>query len=125
MDNFQESRKQLIKPGNQLDLCLITPLRVFYSKQNSPDFLFKPCLEALRTMTIDPELSRQLITLLSDRDNPASISKAIDLILSVCPARDAEELIFHIQCVDETGRVVPHEDTGLPTTIIKADWLAV
>ena len=76
-------------------------------------------------MTIDPELSRQLITFLSDRDNPASISKAIDLILSVCPDSDAEDLIFHIQCVDETGRVVPHEDTGLPTTIIKADWLAV
>ena len=76
-------------------------------------------------MTIDPELSRQLITLLSDPDNPASISKAIDLILSVCPDRDAEDLIFHIQCVDENGRVVPHEETGLPTTIIKADWLAV
>ena len=76
-------------------------------------------------MTIDPELSRQLITLLSDRDNPASVSKAIDLILSLCPDRDAEEMIFHIQCVDDTGRVVPHEETGLPTTIIKADWLAV
>ena len=76
-------------------------------------------------MTIDPELSRQLITLLSDRDNPASVSKAIDLILSLYPDRDAEELIFHLQCVDETGRVVPHEKTGLPTTIIKADWLAV
>ena len=76
-------------------------------------------------MTIDPELSRQLITLLSDRDNPAAISKAIDLILSVCPDRDAEDLICHIQCVDDTGRVVPHEETGLPTTIIKADWLAV
>ena len=76
-------------------------------------------------MIIDPELSRQLITLLSDRDNPASISKAIDLILSVCPNRDAQDLICHIQCVDDTRRVVPHEDTGLPTTIIKADWLAV
>ena len=76
-------------------------------------------------MTIDPELSRQLITLLSDRDKPASVSKAIDLILTVCPDRDAEDLLFYIQCVDETGRVVPHEETGLPTTIIKADWLAV
>ena len=76
-------------------------------------------------MTINPELSRQLITLLSVRDNPASISKAIDLILSVCPDRDAEDLLFHIQCVDDTGRVVPDEETGLPTTIIKADWLAV
>ena len=76
-------------------------------------------------MTIDPELSRQLITLLSDHDNPASVSTAIDLILSVCPDRDAEDLIFHLQCVDDTGRVVPHEETGLPTTIIKADWLAV
>ena len=76
-------------------------------------------------MTIDPELSRQLITLLSDRNNPASIFKAIDLILSVCPDRDAEDVIFQIQCVDETGRVVPHEETGLPTTIIKADWLPV
>ena len=76
-------------------------------------------------MTIDPELSRQLIACLSDRDNPASISKAIDLILSVCPDRDAEDLIFHIQCIDDTGRVVPDEETGLPTTIIKADWLAV
>ena len=45
-------------------------------------------------MTIDPELSRQLITLLSDRDNPASVNKAIDLILSSCPDRDAEELIW-------------------------------
>ena len=76
-------------------------------------------------MTIDPELSRQLITLLFDRNNPASVSKAIDLILSVCPDRDAEDLIYHIQYVDETGRVVPDEETGLPTTIIKADWLAV
>ena len=76
-------------------------------------------------MTIDPELSRQLITLLSDHDNPASVSTAIDLILSVCADRDAEDLIFHLQCVDDTGRVVPHEETGLPTTIIKADWLAV
>ena len=75
-------------------------------------------------MTIDPEISRQLIILLSDRDNPAAISKAIDLILSVCPDRDAEELLCHIQYVDETGRVVPDEETGLPTTIIKADWLA-
>ena len=76
-------------------------------------------------MTIDPELSRQLITLLSDRDNPASLNKAIDLILSLYPDRDAEDVIFQIQCVDETGRVVPHEETGLPTTIIKADWLPV
>ena len=69
--------------------------------------------EALRTMTIDPELSRQLITFLSDRDNPASISKAIDLILSVCPDRDAEDLtISYTVYLDETGRVVPHEDTG-------------
>ena len=76
-------------------------------------------------MTIDPELSHQLITLLSDRANPASISKAIDLILYVCPDRDAERLLFHTLCVDGTGRVVPHEETGLPTTINKADWLAV
>ena len=76
-------------------------------------------------MTIDPEISRQLTTLLSDRDDPVSVNKAIDLILSVCPSRDAEDLIFHLQCVDEIGRVVPHEETGLPTTIIKADWLAV
>ena len=76
-------------------------------------------------MNIDPELSRQLITLLSDRDNPASVNKAIELILSLYPDSDAEELIFHLQCVDETGRVVPDEETGLPTTIIKADWLAV
>ena len=76
-------------------------------------------------MTINPELSRQLITLLSDRDNPASVSKAIDLILSLYPDSDAEELIFHLQCVDENERIVPQEKTGLPTTIIKADWLAV
>ena len=54
-----------------------------------------------------------------------AVNKAIDLILSVCLDMDAKDLIFHIQCVDDTGRVVPHEDTGLPTTIIKADWLAV
>ena len=71
-------------------------------------------------MTLDPEISRRIITLLSDRDNPASVSKAIDIILSLCPDRDAEDMIFHLQCVDETGRVVPHEETGLPTTIIKA-----
>ena len=76
-------------------------------------------------MTIDPELSHQLITLLSDRDNPASINKAIDLILSVCPDRDAEHVLFHILYVDDTGRVVPSGETGLSTTIIKADWLAV
>ena len=76
-------------------------------------------------MTIDPQLSHQIITCLSDRNNPASVSEAIDLILSVCPDRDAEDFICHIQCVDETGRVVPHEETGLPSTIIKADWLAV
>ena len=76
-------------------------------------------------MTIDPELSRQLITLLSDRDNPASVFKAIDLILSLYPDSNAEEVVFHLQYADETGRVVPHEETGLPTTIIKADWLAV
>ena len=76
-------------------------------------------------MTIDPELSRQLITLLSDRDNPASVNKVIDLILSVSPRRDVEDLIFHLQYVDDTGRVVPYEETGLPTTISKADWLAV
>lgn len=76
-------------------------------------------------MTIDPELSRQLITLFSDRDNPASINEAIDLILSIYPDRNAEDVIFHLQCVDESGRVVPHDETGLPTTIIKADWLAV
>ena len=76
-------------------------------------------------MTIDPELSCQLITLLSDRDDPASISKAIDLILSACPDRDAEDLLFHILCVDDTGRVVSHEETGLQTAINNADWLAV
>ena len=76
-------------------------------------------------MTIDPEISRRIITLLSDRDNPASVSTAIDLILSLCPDRDTEDMIFHLQCVDETGRVVPHEETGLTTTIIKADWLTV
>ena len=76
-------------------------------------------------MTIDPELSGQLITLLSDHDNLASVHKAIDLIQSLCPDRDAEEMVFHLQYVDDTGRVVPHEETGLPTTIIKADWLAV
>ena len=76
-------------------------------------------------MTIDPEISRQLITLLSDSDNPASVNKAIDLILSLCPDSDAEELIFHLQYLDETGQVMPYEQTGLPATIIKADWLAV
>ena len=76
-------------------------------------------------MNIDPELCRQIITLLSDRDNPAAINKAIELIQSLYPDSDAKDLIFHLQCVDENGRVVPHEETGLPTTIIKADWLAV
>ena len=76
-------------------------------------------------MTIDHELSRQLITLLSERDNPASINKAIDLILSIFPDRNAEDLMFHLQCVDKTGRVVPHEEMGPPTTIIKAVWVPV
>ena len=76
-------------------------------------------------MTIDPKLSRQLISLLSERDDPVSVNKAIDLILSLCPDRDAEELICHLQYVDDTGRVMPHEETGLPTRIIKADWLSV
>ena len=47
------------------------------------------------------------------------------MILSVCPNRDAEDLICHIRCVDNTGRIVLEEDTGLPTTVVKADWLAV
>lgn len=55
----------------------------------------------------------------------ASITKAIDLILSVCPDRDAKDLLFHLQRIDDTGLVVPDEETGLPTTIIKADWLAL
>ena len=76
-------------------------------------------------MTIDPELSRQLITLLSDRDSPAALFKAIDLILSMCPDRDAEELIFHLQYLDETGRVMSYEETGLPTTLIKADYIVL
>ena len=76
-------------------------------------------------MTIDPKISRQIITLLSDRDNTASICKAIDLIQSLYPDRDAEELLLHIMYVDDAGRAVPYEETGLPTTIIKADWLAV
>ena len=76
-------------------------------------------------MTIDPEISRQLITLLSDRDNPVSAHKAIDLIVSLYPDRDAEEMVFHLQYVDDNGRVVPHEETGLPTTIIKSNLLAV
>ena len=76
-------------------------------------------------MTIDPELSRQLVALLSERDNPASVNKAIDLILSIFPDRNAEDVIFHLQYVGETGCVVPQEETGLPTTITKADWLAV
>ena len=76
-------------------------------------------------MTIDPELSRQLITLLSNRDDPVSVHKALDLIQSLCPDRDAEEMIFHLQYVDDTGRVIPHEETGLPTTIIKSNLLAV
>ena len=76
-------------------------------------------------MMIDPEISRQLTTLLSDRDNPASVHKAIDFIPSLHPERDAEDLLLHLQCIDDTGRVVSDEETGLPTTIIKADWLTV
>ena len=79
------------------------------------------CKEALRTMTINPELSQQLINLLSDRDNQASISKAIELILFVCPDRDVENLLVHLLYIDDIGRVVPYEATGMPTTIIKAD----
>ena len=52
-------------------------------------------------MIADPELSRQLITLLPDRDNPASVNKAIELILSVCPGREAEHLVCHLQYVDD------------------------
>ena len=58
-------------------------------------------------MNVDPDISRQLITLLSDRDNPVSVHKALDLIQSLYPDRDAEEMVFHIQCVDDNGRVVP------------------
>ena len=76
-------------------------------------------------MTIGLELSRQLIPLLSDRDDPVSVHRAIDLILSLYPDRDAEEMICHLQYVDDTGRVVPHEETGLPATIIKSSRLAV
>ena len=76
-------------------------------------------------MTIDPELSRQIIDCLSDRDNPAAIFKAIELIQSACPDSDAEELIFHLQYIDETGHVMSYEETGLPTTIVKSDWLVI
>ena len=76
-------------------------------------------------MTIDPELSHQIIEALAASDDPVSISRAIDLILSVYPEKDVAHLLFHILCVDDTGRVIPQEETGLPTTIIKADWLAV
>ena len=76
-------------------------------------------------MAIAPELPRQLVTLLSDRDNPVSIHKALGLIQSLCPDRDAEEMVFHLQYVEDTGRVVPHEQTGLPTRIIKSNRLAV
>ena len=89
-----------------------------------PDFLFKPCPEASRTLTLDPELSRQLITLLSDRDNPGSVNKAIDLILSLCPDRDAAELICHLQYVDDTGRVVPMRKPACrPRLSRRTDWL--
>ena len=64
-------------------------------------------------MTVDPKISRLIITLLSYRDNPASVSKAIEFILSLYPDGDSEDLIYHIQCVDVTGRVIPHEETGL------------
>ena len=76
-------------------------------------------------MTIDPEISRPIIAYLSDRDCPAALFKAIELIQSACPDRDAEELLCHLQYLDETGRVLSYEETGLPTTLIKADWLAV
>ena len=76
-------------------------------------------------MTLDPELSRQLMTYLSDRDNPASIFKAIDLILSVCPERDTEDLILYILCVDDGGQAVSDMETCLPTMIIKSDWLVI
>ena len=76
-------------------------------------------------MNIDPDISRQLITLLSDRDDPRSVNQALDLIQSLCPDGDAEEVIFHLQYVDDNGRVVPHEETGLPTTIIKSNRLVV
>ena len=72
-----------------------------------------------------PRISHRIITCLSNRDDPVSINKTINLILSVSPDRDAEELIFHLRYLDETGRVMSYEETGLPTTIIKADWLAV
>ena len=87
--------------------------------------LVQTTLGGVKENDFGSELSRQIITLLCDRDNPSSVCKAIDLIQSACPGMGAEELICHIQYVDDTGRVVPDEETGLPTTIIKADWLAV
>ena len=41
-------------------------------------------------MTIDPEVSSQLIYYLSNRDNPVSVNKAIDFILlmSLTPELD-------------------------------------
>ena len=76
-------------------------------------------------MTLDPELSQQLMSYLSDRDDPVSIIKAIDLILSVYPARDTEDLIFYILCVDDGGQPVSDKETDLPTMIIKSDWLVI
>ena len=77
-------------------------------------------------MTIDPEISRQLITLLSDRDNPVSVHKALDLIVNPCiPTGMRRKWYFIFSMSMTTGRVVPHEETGLPTTIIKSNRLAV
>lgn len=76
-------------------------------------------------MNIDPELSRQIVEYFAERDDPVSISKAIKLVLSVCPDKDAEDLIFHVQYVDDDGRVFSDEETGLPTIIRKCNWLVV
>ena len=76
-------------------------------------------------MTLAPELSQQLMNYLADSYDPVSISKAIDLILSLYPEMDNEDLIFHILCVDDAGQDISDKETGILTTIIKSDWLVI
>ena len=76
-------------------------------------------------MILDPEISQQLIAYLSKHDDPVSIIEAIKLIQSVCPESDTEDVMFYILCVDGNGQAVSDNEFGIPTVIMKADWLVI
>ena len=79
----------------------------------------------INNMTLDSELSEQLLDYLSNLEDPDSISLAIDLILSMYPERDNEDSKFYILCEDGFGQVVSDREIVLLTVLINANWLVI